>query len=345
MDLVFIDNASHGVNAVLRSLSQFLYTNTCRNNTDPAKVCKVLQFSTAYPMIPQVLDYINGNLNSPQDQLLTFNVSNAMLNDTDMFLSNLQTFIDEEYTRSNNTTLIHMAVISHITAFPAALLDIKRLCAEVLHPNGIISVIDSAHGLGQVRIDVADMDPDILIATGYKWMHAPRGSGLLYVRQSLQDLMEPTVTSNLGGGPTPFQSRFSYVGTKDYTPWIAMNYSLHWRQTVVTDGDDDAIMDYIHRLAFDGGRRVAEMWNTSLVLQNEARVAAMSNVVFITQNQSEADAINFQLLAGNPEYRVVSRIERDNDGVISVRLCAQIFMEMSDFESFGQAVLDIYHSL
>lgn len=268
-----------------------------------------------------------------------------MLNDTDLFLSSLQSFIDEETVRSNNTTLIFAAVISHITAFPATLLDIKRLCAEVLRPNNIISVIDSAHGLGQTAIDIADMAPDIFIATGYKWMHCARGSALLYVRSALQSLIEPTVTSNLGGGPTPFQSRFSYVGTKDYTPWIAMNYSLHWRTTVVTENDDAVIMNYIHRLAFDGGRRIASMWNTSLVIENEERIAAMSNVVFITQNQSEADAINFELLAGDPDYRVISRIERDNDGVISVRLCAQIFMEMSDFENFGQRVMDIYGSL
>ena len=124
-----------------------------------------------------------------------------------------------------------------------------------------------------------------------------------------------------------------------------MNYSLHWRQTVVTDNDDDAIAEYIHRLAFEGGRMVAEMWNTSLVVENEERVAAMSNVVFITQNETEANTIRLQLSAGDPDFRIVSRIQGDQDGVISVRLCAQIFLEMSDFELFGQTVMDIYSTL
>eukprot|EP01084_Bolivina_argentea_P121271 214912_1 len=81
-DLVFVDNASHGINAIVRSLSQYLYSNTCNNNSDPTKVCKILQFNTAYPMVPETLNWINNNINSPQDQLFISKSCIATINNT-----------------------------------------------------------------------------------------------------------------------------------------------------------------------------------------------------------------------------------------------------------------------
>eukprot|EP01083_Nonionella_stella_P225504 801650_1 len=67
-DLVFVDNASHGINAIIRSLQEFLYNNNCyeiyNDSTLYNKTCKILQFNTAYPMITETLWYINNNLGS-----------------------------------------------------------------------------------------------------------------------------------------------------------------------------------------------------------------------------------------------------------------------------------------
>ena len=70
-DLAYIINASHGMNAVLRSITNTLYNEQCRSNVT---TCKVLQFNTAYGMVKNTIEWINNSTLSPEDQMVEFTV-------------------------------------------------------------------------------------------------------------------------------------------------------------------------------------------------------------------------------------------------------------------------------
>ncbi|HSH04189.1 MAG TPA: aminotransferase class V-fold PLP-dependent enzyme [Anaerolineae bacterium] len=56
---------------------------------------------------------------------------------------------------------------------------------------GIPFLVDSCQGVGQIMVDVEALGCDILCGTGRKYLRGPRGTGLLYVRQSLVEKLEP----------------------------------------------------------------------------------------------------------------------------------------------------------
>jgi hercynylcysteine S-oxide lyase len=83
-----------------------------------------------------------------------------------------------------------------------------------LRQNDILSVIDGAHAIGQIPLDIKEIEPDFFVTNCHKWLFTPRGSAILYVPYKHQKKIHPSVTSpyfHLG-----FVAEFSWVGTQDF---------------------------------------------------------------------------------------------------------------------------------
>ncbi len=101
--------------------------------------------------------------------------------------------------------------------------------AEVCHAHGALFVVDAIQQLGATRLSVEDVPADIVVAGGHKWLNAPFGCGLLYVRRStLPDLRMPS-WGYLGLEP-PEGGWGRYFATPETTPvriYVAMRYTSH----------------------------------------------------------------------------------------------------------------------
>ncbi|MFC1924693.1 IscS subfamily cysteine desulfurase [Chloroflexota bacterium] len=73
------------------------------------------------------------------------------------------------------------------------ILPIKELCA-IAHEKGVLFHTDAVQAIGKIRVDVDDLDVDILSMSGHKF-HAPKGAGALYIKKGIQ--LEPLIH---GGG-------------------------------------------------------------------------------------------------------------------------------------------------
>lgn len=57
--------------------------------------------------------------------------------------------------------------------------------------RSIIHMVDACQAIGQLQVNVEDIACDVLTSTGRKWLRGPRGTGLLYVRESLAERCDP----------------------------------------------------------------------------------------------------------------------------------------------------------
>ncbi len=84
------------------------------------------------------------------------------------------------FLKANASSLnIRCCVISHISAYPSVVLPIAAL-TRLLRSYNIITIIDGAHAVGNIPIDVSAVDPDYYLGNMHKWFFAPKSAALLY---------------------------------------------------------------------------------------------------------------------------------------------------------------------
>ena len=324
-DVVFVDNASHGCNSVIRTIIMNAYNTSCANTT-----CKVIYLNSAYYMVKTTIQYMSNIYDNVE--YIEININNEMLNNYDMLLEYMEDIIS-----SNENGTILLGAISHIVSAPAVILPIQRI-NNLFRKYGIICLIDGAHAIGQIKLDFNELDLDVYITNGHKWLYSPKGSAIMYVNKDIQSQIYPTVIFNYNGkGLTSFQNKFDWYGTKDVTNIISMKDAILFRQSF----GEDRIIDYIHNLAINGGNEIINIWGTNRVMNNDDNIGAMVNIRFPTQNKTEIDIIMDTMF--NEYNTFVPIIEWL--GVYYARISAQIFVDLDDFIWYANSVLNVLNDM
>jgi cysteine desulfurase family protein len=93
-----------------------------------------------------------------------------------------------------NTRLI---VTTHASNIVGTVMPVAEV-GEIARAHGIPFCIDAAQTAGAYPIDVEAMKIDLLAFTGHKSLFGPQGSGGLYIREGLEDMLEPLMRGGTG---------------------------------------------------------------------------------------------------------------------------------------------------
>jgi selenocysteine lyase/cysteine desulfurase len=100
--------------------------------------------------------------------------------DLDLPSENEQYLVDQYVNAfSEKTRVVH---VTHIINWNGQILPAKKIAAAA-HKRGIDVVVDGAHSFAHFDFKVPDLDADFFAASLHKWLYAPIGSGMLYVRK------------------------------------------------------------------------------------------------------------------------------------------------------------------
>ena len=72
-------------------------------------------------------------------------------------------------------------------------MPVEELC-ELARAHNLITVVDGAHAPGMINIDLKQLGCDFYAGSLHKWLNGPPGTGVLYMRDEVQDLLWPTVS-------------------------------------------------------------------------------------------------------------------------------------------------------
>lgn len=147
--------------------------------------------------------------------------------------------VAEAYT-SAITDRTRIALISQITSPTALVMPLDEIL-PVLHDKGIVSVVDGAHGPGQIDVDVPALGCDVYVANLHKWLCAPKSAAVLWLKQEHREDIEPHALSSRAHADRPDRDRarhlFDYIGTDDYTPAMAAWHSIETISAMAPEGD------------------------------------------------------------------------------------------------------------
>lgn len=107
-------------------------------------------------------------------------------------------------------------VVSSVQWTNGYAVDLPAL-ADLCRAHDALLVVDAIQQLGATRLSVAEIPADVVVAGGHKWLNAPFGCGLLYIRRATQ----PTLTLPSWGylGLEPAEGGWGrYFATPESTP-------------------------------------------------------------------------------------------------------------------------------
>jgi selenocysteine lyase/cysteine desulfurase len=80
------------------------------------------------------------------------------------------------------TDKTRLLMISHLINITGQVLPVRKIC-DMAHARGVEVLVDGAHAYAHVPFKMADLDCDYYGASLHKWLSAPLGAGLLYVKR------------------------------------------------------------------------------------------------------------------------------------------------------------------
>lgn len=89
---------------------------------------------------------------------------------------------DVEAAIKDNTRLAVFTHISNVTGTMNDIAAIGKICRE----KGVTFLVDASQSAGAVKIDVQEMDIDMLAMPGHKCLYGPQGTGILYIKPGLE---------------------------------------------------------------------------------------------------------------------------------------------------------------
>jgi isopenicillin-N epimerase len=317
-DLVFVPNATAGVNTVLRSFplragDELLTTdheyNACRNALDAAAArcgARVVVAPVPFPVA-----------------------------DAEMIVAAILARV---------TPLTRLALIDHVTSPTALVLPVAQLVRE-LETRGIATLIDGAHPPGMLALDLEQLGASFYTGNCHKWICAPKGAGFLYVRPDRQREIRPLAISHGANSPrtdrSRFQLEFEWTGTHDPTAWLCVPEAIDFLGSLLPGGWDELRLRN-HELACAARRVLCE----TLALEPPAPEALLGSMASVwlpvgarpiaTTDPPAEDPLEAELFT---RHRIVVPVMRwPSPPLRLLRVSAQIYNHLDEYRELADAM-------
>jgi len=211
--LVFVPNATTGVNTVLKSLEfepgdEILITdhgyNACNNAAKfvAEKACaRVVALHVPFP--------------APAPERLL-----------EMILAAV-------------TPRTRLLLIDHVTS-PTALVFPVADIIRALEPKGVQVLVDGAHAPGMLPLDLSQINAAYYTGNCHKLLCAPKGSAFLHIRKDLRSRIRPLTISHGANSPRRDRSflklEFDWTGTGDPTPFLVIPQCIDFMHNLYPEG-------------------------------------------------------------------------------------------------------------
>ncbi|EOD49103.1 putative aminotransferase family protein [Neofusicoccum parvum UCRNP2] len=260
--VVFVPNATTGVNTVLRNLEY-----------EDGDV--IVYFATIYGACEKTVKYICETTKAQEAKVeYTYPIED------DELVRRFKEVVAKERAAGRN---VKVAIFDVVVSMPGVRMPFEAL-TEACRELGVLSLIDGAHGVGQIELDLGKLNPDFFVSNCHKWLLTPRGCAVFHVPLRTQPLIRSTLPTSHGFSPRPvpgapasinplpptgesnFESNFAFTGSGDWSPFLCVGAALAYRASL---GGEAAVRSYCSALARQGGARAAALLGTE-VLENGA---------------------------------------------------------------------------
>ena len=229
--------------------------------------------------------------------------------------------------------------VSHVTAPTGIKMPVQEI-ATLARDRNIWFHIDGAQSAGAFPFNLKDIGCDSYGTSGHKWMGAPHGTGLLYVREDRLDEVAPTeVGAYSDNGTYAIPDVFEYNAT-------AQRYEPGTRDAATVVGMAAAV-EFLEMIGMDQ----VEAYGQSLAQYLQGQLRELAGVQVLSPSEPnlsagittfKVDAIAFEELYRHlsNDYKIRCRIVTEQ-GINAVRISTHIFNTQSECDRVVEGVKSI----
>jgi isopenicillin-N epimerase len=226
------------------------------------------------------------------------------------------------------TERTRLLVLDHIASASAVVLPVAALIAEA-RSRGVPTFVDGAHAPGHVELDVDALGADFYVGNCHKWLCAPKGAAFLAARAPAPFDIHPTVISHSYGQGFPLE--FDKIGSRDPSPWLVVPAAIALHERL----GGAKLRRRAIALAETARARLVEALGTEAGA-GQGAFGAMATVRLPTKRaatRENAAAIGERLRADRIEAPVMA-----HSGALWLRVSIAPYVEMDDVERLVDAL-------
>jgi isopenicillin-N epimerase len=323
-DLAFVPNATYGVNSILRSMDfqpgdEILVTdheyNACLN---------VVDFVARRAQVKVVVAKLPFPLQAPEE------ITQAVL--------------------SKVTKRTKVALLDYVTSPTGLVLPLADLIPQ-LRELGVRTLVDGAHAPGMLDLNLKELDADYFTGNCHKWVNAPKGAALLYVRPDLQGEVRPACISHGANSSRQdrslFLQEFDWTGTIDPTAILSIPAALQFVEENV-EGGWNSLREHNHQLALSARALLLKAMEIPAPAP-DSMIASMVSLPLASDPDQLVEALSGWdplQAALRDQFHIeipVTAWGQNSCGQPhrAIRLSAQIYNRIEDYQSLAAALVDL----
>lgn len=215
------------------------------------------------------------------------------------------------------------------TVYVTGLITPFREISQMARDKGVLVMADSAHGLGMLSLNMKEMGIDFFASSPYKWMGAPTGVGLFYVRKDSQDKVWPTIVT--GGWHTYKDARKFETHGQDADALIfALDEALNFQNSI----GPTRIERRIKALAAFLKQELRKVPGVKIHTPDDPYLSA-GLTAFSVEGVDPAKIVDYV----REKFNIVVRTIGNKDaGTLAVRVSTPIYITRHDIENLVEGV-------
>lgn len=313
-NLVFLMNATTGVNTVLKSVI-----------LKPGD--GVLATNLTYKAIANTCKHICNKVQGAEAHFLEITLPIKSEDEI------VQIYSDYLTAHPN----IKIAVIDHITSPTAIVMPIHRLIA-LCREHNVLSMIDGAHAPGQLPLNLEEINADFYTGNFHKWVYTPVSCALLWINPKHHETVEPLITSHCY--KQGLHKSFFMQGTQDQTSYFSFCKAYSFYKNI---GGLENIVSYTSSLVTEAALMLKDAWGTSLLAIPSSMEAPNMRLIKVPPlkdfTTSMDDSLKLILHLIN-NYKLVTVIVPVED-ILYIRISSQIYNVIEDYQRIRDVILEL----
>lgn len=239
-------------------------------------------------------------------------------------------------------------LVDHITSATALIFPVEEIVRRFSDKN-IDIMIDGAHSVGQILLNLKSLGAHYYISNCHKWLFAPKGAAFLYVRKDRRKNISPLVISHGYNSDRKDKSRFhllfDWTGTQDFSPFICVKKGLEFAKRL--KGSLNNLIYENHHKVIKGRDIILDALNLKRPAPDDM-LGSMSSIIlpekFIKLGKTDKNnKIHLQNILFK-KYRIEVPVIKFSKEKLLLRISAQVYNSISDYEYLAESLLRILSS-